>query len=190
LPYIQPAYKPGARMPRRQSLDSIESSAVLAQLEEMIRECKESDTGMNVVLQHLLINLLIRLSRIIRNQIASKEPPMKPQTVGYEILVRNVCSYLEDHFDQRIVAEDLAKRFILSSRHLQRIFRRETGKSISTMLQDIRMERAKQMLLETNKSIDSIATAVGFHDPSFFNRLFTRYTGFSPSRYRKKSNHR
>lgn len=190
LPYILPMYKPGTRLPRRQSLSSKESSAVLSLLEEMIQECKDSQSGSKVIVKHLLIKLLIQLSRNIRNQSAPSEPSLKPLTVGYEILVRNVCTYLEQHFDQRITAEDLAKQFMISPRHLQRIFGREKGKSISTALQEIRMERAKQMLLETSKSIDSIATAVGFHDSSFFCRLFFRHTGCTPRSYRKQTNYR
>lgn len=189
LSYIQPFYRAAARMPRRLSLTSGESTEVLTQLEDMICEGKEGGAGAQLIVSHLLINMLIRLSRIYRMQQAPARPK-KPLSVGHDILVRNICKYLEHNFHQKMTTAELAKRFSISPRHLHRVFRQETGKSITAALQHIRIERAKHMLTVTNRSVDAIATAVGFADTSFFNRLFTRLVGCSPSGYRKQGKQR
>ncbi|WP_159887146.1 AraC family transcriptional regulator [Paenibacillus puerhi] len=187
LPYLKPLYRPGERMPRRLSLNSWESGEVLAQLEDMIQECKQSAEGAAVIVRQQLINMLIRLSRWYRRQEAEASfQPVKPLSVGHEILVRQICSHLEQNYYQKITAADLAKQFTISSRHLNRVFRQETGKSITLALQQIRIERARQMLAETNRSVDAIASAVGFNDTSFFSRLFARLVGCSPGGYRKQ----
>jgi AraC family L-rhamnose operon transcriptional activator RhaR len=185
LPYVLPFYEPDQRMPRQLSLTSEESTAILAQLELMIREMKESGPGSTLILRNLLIDLLIRLSRIHLLQ-DKPERAIKPLTVGHEILVRKVIAHLELNFHQKITVDDLARMFTISPRHLNRVFRQESGKTILAVLQHIRIERAKHMLAETNRSIDGIASAVGFGDPSFFNRLFSRNVGCTPSAYRKQ----
>ncbi|MDD9269390.1 helix-turn-helix domain-containing protein [Paenibacillus sp. GCM10023248] len=185
LPYILPFYKANERFPKKLSLSSIDSTDVLDQLETIIREQKRNEAGANLIVSHLLIHLMIRLSRI-----ANRPNPIdmnKPFMIGHEILARNVNTYLENNFEQKITTDMLAGRFTISPRHLHRIFRQQTGKSITETLQLIRIERAKQMLTETSRSIDSIASFVGFSDPSHFNRLFVRIAGSTPSGYRKQA---
>ena len=101
LSYIQPFYRAAARMPRRLSLTSGESTEVLTQLEDMICEGKEGGAGAQLIVRHLLINMLIRLSRIYRMQQAPARPK-KPLSVGHDILVRNICKYLEHNFHQKM----------------------------------------------------------------------------------------
>jgi AraC family transcriptional regulator, L-rhamnose operon transcriptional activator RhaR len=187
LSYIAPFYRPGERLPRKLSLTSMESTEVLGRLEEIVREIKAKGAGAPLLAAHLLINLLVRLSRI-RMREGNAIHTAKPLSIGHEILVRNIKTHLEQHFHRKITTLELAQQFTLSERHLNRIFRQQTGLSITESLQGIRIERAKQMLSETNRSIDAIASAVGFGDPSHFHRLFLRMVGQTPSRYRKQAN--
>lgn len=187
LPYVAPFYNDMDRLPRRLTLTSVESTSVLMQLEEIIQEVHTSGTVKHVV-AYLLIHLLIQLSRIYLKHAASIEE-MKPAPLSNEILVRRIKTYLEQSFQQKLTTEQLAKSFTISTRHLNRIFRQQTGKSITETVQQIRIERAKQMLAETNRSINSIASFVGFNEVSHFNKLFLRFTANTPSGYRKQVRH-
>lgn len=77
--------------------------------------------------------------------------------------------------------------FNVSTRQLNRLIREEFGKSVFDLLHEIRIERAKRILLESDEKVICIATIVGYDDPSFFSRLFVRYAGCSPREYRNGS---
>ena len=64
------------------------------------------------------------------------------------------------------------------------IFKKETGVTIWDYLIRIRMEEAKKMLLETAQKTYEISEKIGYDDPSYFGRLFKKYTGFTPVEYR------
>lgn len=186
LPYVSPFYWSGECLPRKLSLDAAESTEVLGMLEDIILEVKGAGPGAGCAAVYMLMKLLIGLSRLA---LKEKHPPelLKPRSIGHEILVRRVRGHMESCFYQKITVDDLARYFTVSSRHLNRIFREQTGQTIIQALQAIRIERAKHMLSETNQSVDSIASAVGFGDPSHFHRIFLRLVGRTPSSFRKQA---
>ena len=67
---------------------------------------------------------------------------------------------------------------------LSHLFRRRVGVSIPVYITKLRIEHAKALLAEAQNSISDIALRVGFNDPAYFSRLFTRYAGMSPKNYR------
>lgn len=73
----------------------------------------------------------------------------------------------------------------MSKPHFTRIFRRTTGASPMQFLLGIRVERAKELLDFTDKPIMDIAEASGFQDQNYFARTFKKFTGMSPTQYRK-----
>ncbi|MBW7455299.1 helix-turn-helix transcriptional regulator, partial [Paenibacillus sepulcri] len=92
--------------------------------------------------------------------------------------------YLERSFEKKITLQSLSGLFNVSTRQLNRLMREEFNRSVFDVLHEIRMERAKHLLLETDDKVINVATTVGYEDQSFFNRLFLRHVGCSPSQYR------
>lgn len=93
---------------------------------------------------------------------------------------------LDAHLGEGIGIVDLAHAVGLSARHFARMFKRSTGKSPHRYLHDLRMERAKQLLLSASPSlrIVDVALEVGFSNPSHFAAAFRRATGITPERFR------
>jgi AraC family L-rhamnose operon transcriptional activator RhaR len=189
LTYLSPFYDTLEHLPKRLNLNSQQSSVVLGLLESMIQEMKLRDAAFETIVRHKLIDLLILLSRYY-SQRELEESRSRLLSSGHEILIRKVCAFLESSYPHKITGAILAQHFNISQRHLNRVFRQETGTSITSMLQNIRMERAKHMLHETERSIESISLAVGFGDTSFFTRLFARIVGDTPSGFRKQAKNR
>ncbi|MBN2642582.1 MAG: AraC family transcriptional regulator [Victivallales bacterium] len=79
---------------------------------------------------------------------------------------------------------ELARRVGLSANYLSGLFRQHTGEPLKTYMNRIRVERAENMLLSTNKSIAEIAWMCGFRDAAYFSRIFERYAGIKPFEYR------
>jgi AraC family L-rhamnose operon regulatory protein RhaS len=124
--------------------------------------------------------LLILLSRYYH---LSRKASLSRTPTG-EIVVRRICGYLERHYHQKISLPSLSKLFNISIRQMNRLFKKETGLSVIETVHQIRIDRAKQMLLETDEKVIVIAAMVGYENPAFFSRLFTRLTGSSPGKFR------
>ncbi len=86
---------------------------------------------------------------------------------------------------QPVSADLVAERLRTSSRTLQRRLQ-ESGRSLSTYLDEVRTERAKQLLITSHTPIGLIAQQVGFQYQASFNKFFARQTGMSPRQYRQE----
>jgi transcriptional regulator GlxA family with amidase domain len=82
--------------------------------------------------------------------------------------------------------EEMVKLSALPGRTFKRRFRKATGHSPITYVQNLRVEDAKRRLERTDHPIDEISFAVGYEDPTFFRRLFKRITSLTPGDYRRK----
>jgi transcriptional regulator GlxA family with amidase domain len=74
----------------------------------------------------------------------------------------------------------------MSRRNLERRFKTATGDTPLTYQQRIRVETAKRLLEDGNRSIDDITYRVGYEDSSSFRKVFCKQTGLRPTDYRKK----
>lgn len=95
-----------------------------------------------------------------------------------------IIRYLEEHFCEEIVFEDMAKEIGISYSYMRKILYELTGKSLIEYINMLRIEKAKQILLETNLSMTQIAAEVGYYNVQSFNRFFRKFEGMSPSSYK------
>ena len=93
---------------------------------------------------------------------------------------------MESHFAGAICMEDLARQVGISPRHFIRRFKKATCESPLNYLQQIRIERAKDLLESTAETVNEISQAVGYENSSSFRKLFRESTGLSPSQYRSR----
>ena len=89
--------------------------------------------------------------------------------------------------DMNITVAEAAAFCHMSKPHFARVFRQTTGVSTMKFLQQIRIERAKELLDFTDSSVAEIAQSCGFQDQNYFARVFKQVTGGSPVRYRSRS---
>ena len=76
--------------------------------------------------------------------------------------------------------------FINSAAYLGKLFKEQTGEFFNDYLLRIRIEEAKRLLLENRLRMGEIASAVGFSNQSYFNRMFRKSCGVSPAEYRRQ----
>jgi len=101
-------------------------------------------------------------------------------------VVDKVKMYIREHIEKEISREDLASHVYLNPDYLTRIFKKETGLSISDYLMQQRMDRAAFLLINTDMSVSSIAGKIGYANFSHFSRIFKKYMGLNPLDYRSK----
>lgn len=104
-------------------------------------------------------------------------------------VVGKVQRYMHDHMHDEFSRELVAKQVYLNPAYLSRMFRKETGFSLTDYLVKIRIAKARDDLEKTNQRISDIAANVGYTNFSHFSKLFKRMTGLTPQEYRKKFQH-
>lgn len=97
----------------------------------------------------------------------------------------DIQEWMHQHFNTDINMSRLSKKFELSQRSLNRRFKQATGLSPVQYLQEIRLEKAKELLKTSNIAIAEVAYNVGYPDSAYFSALFKRVISLSPGEYRR-----
>lgn len=104
----------------------------------------------------------------------------RDQNVIYEI-----AKYIQNHYHQDITLQEIANHFYLSREYISRKFKQEFKVNLSDYLSDIRVEKAKLLLLNPHLRIAQVAEMVGYDDEKYFSKVFKKTVGLSPNEYRK-----
>lgn len=109
-----------------------------------------------------------------------------PYHVG-DALVARALRYMAEHCGENMDVDHIARNVFTSRRTLERRFRTLLGTSINDELTKLRIERIKQLLVETNESIKSLAFQSGYGTPEHMRHVFKNAVGLSPAAYRKQN---
>lgn len=99
--------------------------------------------------------------------------------------IMKAMSIVQQMLHQPMTAGDIAKMVNMSNSYFSQCFKDIVGQTYTEYLRDIRMERAKEYLRNTSKTIQWVAEQVGFTDEKYFSRLFREQVGLLPSQYRQ-----
>ncbi|MEI2366321.1 bifunctional transcriptional activator/DNA repair enzyme AdaA [Niallia circulans] len=104
-------------------------------------------------------------------------------------LVRNIITFLVNHYKQNLILKDIAAHVGLSPFYLERLFKKETAETPRAYLEKIRMDKAAHLLKSTAMTNLEICYEVGFQSSSNFYKVFRSIKNCSPSEYRKGYQH-
>ena len=99
--------------------------------------------------------------------------------------IHGITRYLQEHLAEEVSLSVLAEEFHLSAQYISQLFKNEIGVGFLTYLTNIRMERAKQLLLSTSLSIAEVSEQSGYSDYRVFTKVFKKSEGITPSQYRR-----
>lgn len=100
-------------------------------------------------------------------------------------LLTAALQYMEEHLQEDISRDEVAEVACLSPSHFSRVVKYNFGKSFTDLLTRMRVDRARELLARTDKSIVQIAMDCGFNGQSYFTKVFQRYAGITPGEYRR-----
>ncbi|MCM3767804.1 response regulator [Neobacillus niacini] len=100
--------------------------------------------------------------------------------------MQKVKSFIEDHFTKTISLEDAAEYVDISPYYLSKLFKEQFSINFIDYVTQLRVERAKELMKNPDRSLKEICYDVGYKDPNYFSRVFKKITGFSPSEYRSR----
>lgn len=101
--------------------------------------------------------------------------------------VTKIRQYIRSRLSEEITRDELAAHVYLNPAYLSRLFKKETGLSMSDVIIQERLQKAKQLLEETELKITDIAERVGYTSLGSFSNLFKRMVGVTPQHYRARN---
>ena len=100
-------------------------------------------------------------------------------------IVKRVKKYVSEHLQDDMTREDLAKAAYVHPNYLSRVFRQQTGVTLTQYVSNSRMEKARRLLLDPSLKISAVSETVGICNSGYFTKLFHDTTGLTPQEYRK-----
>lgn len=126
----------------------------------------------------------LKLISILINRppfIDSKNPGKNAETV------KKAIEYIHENYTSTITLSQIADFVYVTPEHLCRVFSRFTDESPFEYLNRYRIIKSSEMLLESGLPVSEIASRAGFNSSSYYNKIFLRYTGRTPTQYRKEN---
>ncbi len=105
-------------------------------------------------------------------------------TKSIKLVLRKAVDYLYAHYNEQITLNEVAEHAFVSTYYISRMFKREMGKNFVDFLNEIRIEKAKEMLKDVRYKTYEVAEKVGIPDAHYFSRMFKKYVGMTPSEFR------
>jgi AraC-like DNA-binding protein len=162
-------------------LYNIVNQNLKASLNEIINDLGTNPDNMNQL--YSIGTLFILLSKIQQGiEKSNYSDHAKKQSV-----IEQVTNFIDSNYHMQLNVDVLCNYINYSRSYLSRVFKVETGYTIPEYVNNVRINRAKLLLKETNLSMQEIAISVGFPDAFYFSKIFKKQTGYAPSGYKNKN---
>ena len=144
-------------------------------IRQMEQEFAERRTGYMELLRCDLTRVLVYAARASEEQERARTQHKATQAM---------VEYLRQNYAQPLSLPELSQRFGYTPQYMSNLFHRDTGMTIQTFLQRLRIEEACRLMSDGNKTMTELAHAVGYADGKHFSKVFRQQKGISPRDYR------
>ncbi len=121
---------------------------------------------------------IAKIDNVCHNILTKKEE----NTVD---IIKNAQDYIASNYSKDLILDDVSKELQISPYYFSKLFKKRTGSTFIEYLTNVRIERAKELLRNTNKSMKEICLEVGYSDANYFSRTFKKNVGVTPSEYKE-----
>ena len=128
------------------------------------------------LLQQLLFEIFLNIRKNSQNYSTS-------------LKVDKIIKYMQHNINTRLTLADLSNLVQLSSTYLTRIFKETTGYSVIKFFNKIKVDKAKELIIEGDKKIKEVSQILGFTDEFYFSRIFKKIEGISPTEFYRRNVH-
>lgn len=101
------------------------------------------------------------------------------------LLIKRAVQLIEEYYNQGITLEEIAQKLRVSEEYLSAQFKKQTGITFSETIRQYRINKVKELLLNSNLKLNQIADMAGYSDPKYMSKVFKEETGMLPAEYRK-----
>ena len=151
-------------------------------------DSKASSNSMQNIVNHLF--LLSDLKDYYKQFFLNLTTLLKPQSVysGNDV-IEKIQVYMQRNYQKDLTQEFVSYLFYLNRSYLSTLFKARTGEKFVDYLNEIRVNKAKELLANSDRKMYQVAKAVGYDNVKYFFRVFKKKTGVTPEQYREANNH-
>lgn len=149
---------------------------------EMLQIYKEPEAWNSLKLRSVMYEILYIL---VTDFKVDKASVIDVKTQKYEERYKKILEYIKKNYREVLTLKDTAEYFGLSQEHFSRSFKNYVGQTFTSYVKDLRVDKARELLMETDLNILDIATSVGEPDAKAFIRDFKKAYTVTPHQYRK-----
>ena len=153
-------------------------------LEAMNLESEKQETGYQFALRAELFQLITLLLRNVPKQAKQSKKIKKLATQDVLEKLDVIFSYVEAHYQEELTLQNIAEVSGYSSFYFTKFFKKNTGKTFLTFLNEYRIDKAKWLLINSDLPVSEIITQTGFESDKTFYRLFKSSMAMAPLEYR------
>ncbi len=136
----------------------------------LIEKC-DAPEQLNAILEEAAISVVLRINGYNHKSI--------------KLILRKAVEYLREHYHEQVSLNEVAEHTFVSTYYISRLFKKETGRNFVDYLNEIRIEKAKELLKDIRYKTYEVAESVGIPDAHYFSRLFKKHVGVTPTEYRE-----
>ncbi|TBL80109.1 helix-turn-helix domain-containing protein [Paenibacillus thalictri] len=125
--------------------------------------------------------LLAETQAFYRKIIETTRPDNAPKAGS---LVSTIEKYIQENYTRDLGLEQIAAEMGVSDKYVSRVFKDKTGVNLTDYINQLRLEKAKELLAQTDMRVNDIAEQIGIHSRTTFLRVFKKMEGVSPNDYR------
>ena len=103
-------------------------------------------------------------------------------------IIFKVERYITNHIGESLAVKEIAAHVHLSHTYLCYMYKKQTGKTLNQFILDVRMQKARSLLLDTDRKVGDIAISLGYVNQNYFTKTFVSYYGTTPSKFRSSRN--
>lgn len=172
----------------RISFDLSKSEEKVDELKEIYREMIRIRLALEEEYGHLLMNgLLYRFLYLLLTYFKIDCGSESVKSQKYIDRIRKVLDYIDVHYQESLTLQGVAEKFAVSMEYLSRVMKKYTGHTFKEHLNQIRLMKAFEQLMQTDYSVTEIAMNSGFSDVRSFISVFKENYGVAPLQFRKKN---
>jgi YesN/AraC family two-component response regulator len=180
--YLKPFMVEEENIKLRFTLDGLVQIEVEKILKEVLEEFKTRNDGYILLAKALLLKLLILISRSFSNEIKGTEAEIVFKK--YKEVVDEAKEYITNNYNSDLTLDKIASAVNYSKSRFCFIFKAVAGETYIEYLNAVRIEKAKDLLKNSNLPITEISYLVGYYTIANFNKNFKLITGITPREYR------
>ncbi|RXZ82085.1 response regulator [Paenibacillaceae bacterium] len=158
---------------------------------QLLMEISAGSPDLEAVEAKLWEELLVKetlgeMRGLIESYLASVKDRIRDKRTGKVAnIVERVRGFIKQHYAYgNLTVAEIGKAVYLSPTYVSLLFKQETGQTVGEYLTQVRVNKAKELLLDPQYKFYDICYAIGYTDPSYFTKLFKKATGVTPSVYR------
>lgn len=188
---FDPSILGGKDDPARETFESVRfnryvslSGDILTKIPALFKADSEKAFGREILMKLFIYSII---NHLIATHQFSVVSDLKPVQDNCSQAVFAAAEYIGLNYREQIKIQDIISLVKYSQSHFMRVFKRETGYSITEYINRIRVERACLDLMYSKKSLTDIAIGNGFSTPQYFSKVFTCVMSITPSQFRNRA---